>query len=82
MFNKRPDNSSIGTVKKNSNPDTMTNAEILQAIEIMMDEASEGGSGRRLYCWLISSSRGLQTLLRINLTAPPDQATGAWLVVR
>jgi hypothetical protein len=49
--------------------------------EIHEYEASEGGSGRRLYCWLISSSRGLQTLLRINLTAPPDQATGAWLVV-
>ena len=41
MFNKRPDNSSIGTVKKNSNPDTMTNAEILQAIEIMMDAPEE-----------------------------------------
>lgn len=38
--------------------------------EIHEYEASEGGSGRRLYCWLISSSRGLQTLLRINLTAP------------
>ena len=49
--------------------------------EIHEYEASEGGSGRRLYCWLISSSRGLQTLLRINLTAPPDQATGAWLLV-
>ena len=41
MFNKRPDNSSIGTVKKNSNPDTMTNAEILQAIEIMMNAPEE-----------------------------------------
>lgn len=41
MFNKRPDNSSIGTVKENSNPDTMTNAEILQAIEIMMNAPEE-----------------------------------------
>lgn len=39
MFNKRPDNSSIGTGKKSSNPDTMTNTEILQAIEIMMDHS-------------------------------------------
>lgn len=41
MFNKRPDNSSIGTGKKSSNPDTMTNTEILQAIEIMMDAPEE-----------------------------------------
>ena len=30
-------------------------------------EALGGGSGRRLYCWLTSLSRSLQTILRINL---------------
>ena len=38
--------------------------------EIHEHEALGGGSGRRLYCRLTSFSRSLQTILRINLTAP------------
>ena len=35
--------------------------------EVHEYEASGGSFGRRLYCRLISFSRGLQTILRINL---------------
>ena len=38
--------------------------------EIHEHEALGGSSGRRLYCRLTSFSRSLQTILRINLTAP------------
>ena len=40
--------------------------------EIHEHEALGGGSVRRLYCWLTSFSRSLQTILRINLDGTKD----------
>ena len=83
MINTRPDNSSIGTGKKSSNPDTMTNTEILQAIEIMMDAPEEEMNTDRIEEYLsILQSRAPVTeeydseVQRAKMEAAPTLAIG------
>ena len=50
--------------------------------EVHEYEAFGGGSGRRLYCWLTSSSQSLQTNLRIILDSTEAYTCGTIPLLR